>query len=57
MRLRLRRRRQEAPPQPPEGEELEALTNARRYADEQGSIFAIFKKMGRENLDDPFKRD
>ena len=41
----------------PEREEREAHKFERRYEEEQGSIRAIFKKMGRENLDDPFNRD
>ena len=41
----------------PMGEEREALKFERQYEEEQGSIRAIFKKMGRENLDSPFKRD
>jgi hypothetical protein len=28
----------------------------RRFAEDQGSIRTIFKKMGRTNLDGPFKR-
>ena len=55
MRLRLRRRK---PLEPlPEVEEREADKHARKYAEEQGSIRAIFKKIGRENLDGPFRRD
>ena len=38
-------------------EEREALKFERRYADEQGSVRAFFKKVGRANLDSPFKRD
>jgi hypothetical protein len=41
----------------PAGEEREAHKFERRYSEEQGSIRAIFKKMGRENLDGPFSRD
>ena len=55
MKLRFRRRRRLDPLSV--AEEREANTFARRYDDQQGSIRAIFKKMGRENLDDPFKRD
>jgi hypothetical protein len=40
-----------------EGEEREALQYERRYSEEHGSTNAIFKKMGRENLDDLLKRD
>jgi hypothetical protein len=56
MKLHLRRKKRPDPP-PPEGEDREALTNARLYAEEQGSIRAIFRRMGRENLDGPFRRD
>ncbi len=55
MKLQLRRRRRLAPP--PEVEEREARKFSRDYANEQGSIRAIFRKMGRENLDGPFRRD
>lgn len=41
----------------PEVEEREANKFERRYAEDQGSIRAIFKKMGRTNLDNPFRRD
>jgi hypothetical protein len=41
----------------PDVEEREANKFERRYAESQGSIRAIFKKMGRSNLDSPFKRD
>jgi hypothetical protein len=57
MKLHLRRRKQPDPPLATEAEEGDALKNARQYAEEQGSLTAIFKKMGRENLDAPFKRD
>ena len=41
----------------PDVEEREADKYTRTYVEQQGSIRAIFKKMGRENLDAPFKRD
>jgi hypothetical protein len=41
----------------PQREEREAHKFERTFAEEQGSIRAIFKKMGRTNLDSPFKRD
>jgi len=41
----------------PEREEREALKFEREYAEEQGSVNAVVKKMGRENLDAPFKHD
>jgi len=41
----------------PEDEEREALKYERQHEEEQGSINAIVKKMGRENLDGPFRRD
>jgi hypothetical protein len=41
----------------PEGEEREALKYERQYEEEQSSVNAIFKRMGRENLDGPFRRD
>ena len=37
-------------------EEREALKFERRYADEQGSIRAFFKKVGHTNLDTGLKR-
>ena len=55
MKLRFWRRRRLDPLL--EGEEREAHKFGRRYAEEQGSIRAIFRKMGRENLDGPFSRD
>ncbi len=55
MKLQLRRRKQPSPQ--PEGEEREALKNEQQFTEEQGSITAIFKKMGRENLDGPFRRE
>jgi hypothetical protein len=57
MKLQFRRRKQPDSPQPPEGEEREALKNEQQFIEEQGSISAIFKKMGRENLDGPFRRE
>jgi hypothetical protein len=53
---RLFRRRKRLDPLP-ESEEREARKYTREYAEEQGSLRAIFKKIGRENLDGPFKRD
>lgn len=41
----------------PEREEREALKFERQYEDEQGSVNAVVKKIGRENLDAPFKQD
>lgn len=41
----------------PEREEREALKFERQYVDEQGSANAVVKKMGRENLDAPFRQD
>jgi len=41
----------------PEREEREALKFERQYSEEQGSVNAVVKKMGRENLDAPFKHD
>jgi hypothetical protein len=41
----------------PDSEEREANKYERRYDEEEGSIRAVFKKMGRANLDSPFKRD
>ena len=41
----------------PESEEREALKYERKYEEEEASVNAIVKKMGRENLDGPFKRD
>ena len=41
----------------PDEEEREALKFEREYDEEQGSINAVVKKMGRENLDAPFKQD
>lgn len=41
----------------PEREEREALKFERQYEEEQGSVNAVIKKMGRENLDAPFKQD
>jgi hypothetical protein len=55
MNLRLPRRKRVEPL--PEVEEREAHKFERRYAEEQGTIRAIFKKMGRANLDNPFRRD
>ena len=55
MKLRFWRKRRLDPL--PEGEEREALKYERQYEEEQGSTNAIFKKMGRENLDAPFRRD
>jgi hypothetical protein len=55
MRLRFWRRKQIDPL--PMGEEREALKYEREYEEEHGSSRAIFKKMSRENLDGPFKRD
>jgi hypothetical protein len=40
----------------PDVDEREAHKFGRRYAEDQGSIRAVFKKMGRTNLDGPFKR-
>jgi hypothetical protein len=40
----------------PAGDEREAHKFERRYVEEQGSAGAIIKKVGRENLDGPFKR-
>ena len=56
MKLRVRREFPDRPP-PVEGEEYEALKNARKYHDDQASIYAIVKMMGLENLDGPFRRD
>ena len=55
MKLRFWRRRRLDPLL--EGDEGEAHKFERRYAEEHGSIRAIFRKMGRENLDGPFSRD
>jgi hypothetical protein len=55
MRLQFRPRKRLAPLK--EGEEREALKYEREYTEQHGSIRAIFKKMGRENLDAPFRRD
>lgn len=55
MKLRFWQRRRRAPL--PESEEREALKNEREYEEEEGSVNAVFKKMGRENLDAPFRRD
>ena len=41
----------------PDREEREALKFERQYFEEQGSANAVVKKMGRENLDAPFKQD
>ena len=41
----------------PDREEREALKFERQYIEEQGSANAVVKKMGRENLDAPFKQD
>jgi hypothetical protein len=41
----------------PDREEREALKFEREYVEEQGSVNAVVKKMGRENLDAPFKQD
>lgn len=57
MKLNFRRTKQPDPPKPLEVEDYDALKNERQYAEEHGSINAIFKKMGRENLDEPFRRD
>ena len=57
MKLPFRKGKQADPPRPLDTDDYDALKNERQYAEEHGSINAIFKKMGRENLDDPFKRD
>ncbi len=41
----------------PDREEREANKFDRPYEEEQGSVNAVVKKMGRENLDAPFKHD
>ena len=41
----------------PDEEEREAHKFERQYVEEQGSVNAVVKKMGRENLDAPFKQD
>ena len=41
----------------PDEEEREAHKFEREYDEEQSSINAVVKKMGRENLDAPFKQD
>jgi hypothetical protein len=41
----------------PERDEREARKFERQYAEEQGSVNAVVKKMGRENLDAPFRQD
>ena len=56
MKLHLRRRKQPDPPKATDAEDYDALKNAQQYADEQGAT-GILKKMGRENLDAPFRRD
>lgn len=38
-------------------EEREAHKFERQYDEEQGSVNAVVKKMGRENLDGPFNQD
>ena len=55
MKLQFWRKKQ--PTLQPEGEEREALKNEQQFTEEQGSITAIVKKMGRENLDGPFRRE
>lgn len=55
MKLRFWRKRRLDPL--PEDEEREALKYEREYEEEEGSVNAVFKKMGRENLDAPFRRD
>lgn len=57
MKFHFRKTKQPDPPKPLEVEDYDALKNERQYAEEHGSINAIFKKMGRENLDEPFRRD
>ena len=55
MKVRFWRRRRLDPI--PDREEREAHKFERQYAEEQGSVTAVVKKMGRENLDAPFKQD
>ena len=55
MKVRFWRRRRLDPL--PELEEREANKFERQYAEQQGSANAVIKKMGRENLDAPFKQD
>ncbi|HTJ83360.1 MAG TPA: hypothetical protein VL400_16690 [Polyangiaceae bacterium] len=55
MKLQFWRRRRLEPL--PEREEREALKFERQYSEEQGSVNAVVKKMGRENLDAPFRQD
>jgi hypothetical protein len=57
MKLRIWRTKQPYQPQTLEGEDYEALKNERLFLEEQGSVNAIIKKMGRENLDGPFRQD
>ena len=49
-----RRRRLDPLPEP---EEREARKFDLEYTEEHGSANAVVKKMGRENLDAPFKQD
>ena len=55
--MKLQFQRKKRPTPQPEGEEREALKNEQQFTEEHGSITAIFKKMGRENLDGPFRRE
>ncbi|HEY2778311.1 MAG TPA: hypothetical protein VGI77_10435 [Gaiellaceae bacterium] len=41
----------------PEDEEREAHKYERQYEEDVGSVNAVVKKVGRENLDAPFRRD